>query len=171
MITRLVPSHIFKALLGALILLTSAPSFALHDDADQPIHITGKSAKIDQVKQTLVYKGNVRIDQGTLRVVADEMVVTYENERVVKIVARGAPARYQQKLSENQGHVRANAQTIVYHTQDEALDLEGEARLLQHGNELTGEKIRYDIVKGKVDAAAENKGPVRMILQPARMFR
>ena len=83
----------------------------------------------------------------------------------------GFGARYQQQLAENQGHVRANAQTIVYHTQTEALDLEGAARLLQHGSELTGERIRYDIVQGKVDAEATNKGPVRMILQPARMFR
>ena len=144
---------------------------ALPDDADKPIHITGQTAQIDQMKQTLVYRGDVRIDQGTLRVVADEMIVEYENERVVKIVARGQPARYQQQLAANQGHVRANARVIVYHTQAEALDLEGEARLLQHGNELTGEHIRYDIVQGKVDAEATDDGPVRMILQPARMIR
>ncbi len=159
------------ALLVPVLLFFAPMAQALQDDADKPIHITGKTAQIDQVKQTLVYRGDVRIDQGTLRVVADEMTVEYENERVVKIVARGTPARYQQQLAENQGHVRANANVIVYHTQAEALDLEGSARLLQHGNELTGERIRYDIVQGKVDAQATGNGPVRMILQPARMFR
>ncbi len=153
-----------------LLLCSSTGVHALQDDAEKPIHITGNAAQIDQMRQTLVYRGNVRIDQGSLRVVADEMTVEYENERVVKIVARGQPARYQQALAADQGHVRANASVIVYHTQDEALDLQGDARLLQHGNELTGEHIRYDIVQGKVDAKADDEGPVRMILQPARVF-
>ena len=157
-----------RALWFCLLALAPATTMALQDDADKPIHITGNTAQIDQGRQTLVYKGDVRIDQGTLRVVADEMTVEYENERVVKIVARGQPARYQQQLAENQGHVHANAAIIVYHTQIEALDLQGGARLLQHGSELTGEHIRYDIVAGKVDAEASHKGPVRMILQPAR---
>ena len=162
---------LLAALFAALLTLLPTVSVGLPDDADKPIHITGASAQIDQRSQTLVYKGNVRIDQGTLRVVADTMVVEYRNERVVRIVASGRPARYQQELQSNQGHVHANARTIVYHTQEEALDLEGNAQLVQRGSELTGERIRYDIIAGKVDATANEKGPVRMVLQPARLVR
>lgn len=144
---------------------------ALSEDADKPIHIIGKTAEMDRAAQTLVYRGNVRIDQGTLRVVADTMVVEYEADQVVRITATGSPARYQQQLEGTQGHVHANAREIVYHTQTEALDLNGKAHLLQRGSELKGENIRYDIVAGKVDARAASTGPVRMILQPARQPR
>ena len=158
---------------GMVMLITSSLLFpltarALSEDADKPIHITGRSAEMDRTAQTLVYHGNVRIDQGTLRVVADTMVVEYEKEQVVRIIATGKPARYQQQLEGDQGQVHANASQIVYHTQTEALDLMGQAQLLQRGSELKGDVIRYDIVAGKVDARAENERPVRMTLQPTR---
>jgi len=159
-----------KAVLIAALTPTSL-LHALPEDSDKPIHIVGKTAEMDRQAKTLVYRGDVRIDQGTLRVVADTMVVEYEADQVVRITATGSPARYQQQLEGNQGHVHANAREIVYHTQSEALDLKGKAHLLQRGSELKGDVIRYDIVAGKVDARAESRGPVRMILQPARQVR
>jgi lipopolysaccharide export system protein LptA len=153
------------------LLLAPLPALPLKEDANKPIHIIGRTAEMDRAAQTLVYRGDVRIDQGSLRVVADTMVVEYEADQVVRITATGSPARYQQQLEGDQGHVHANAKQIVYHTQTEALDLQGQAQLLQRGSELKGEVIRYDIVAGKVDARAEGSGPVRMILQPARQPR
>ncbi len=163
----------FRRAGGLLVLLAGLLSIpptalSLSEDANKPIHITGRSAEMDRNAQTLVYHGNVRIDQGTLRVVADTMVVEYEKEQVVRIIATGSPARYQQQLEGDQGHVHANASQIVYHTQTEALDLRGKAQLLQRGSELKGDVIRYDIVAGKVDAHADDARPVRMILQPVR---
>ncbi len=149
-------------------LLLPRLALSLSEDADKPIHITGRSAEMDRTARTLVYHGNVRIDQGTLRVIADTMVVEYEQQQVVRIIATGTPARYQQQLEGDQGQVHANASQIVYHTQTEALDLLGKAQLLQRGSELKGDVIRYDIVAGKVDAHADNERPVRMILQPTR---
>lgn len=99
-----VPEPIFSLRdVGMVLLVISSlllphAALALTDDADKPIHITGRSAEMDRTAQTLVYHGNVRIDQGTLRVVADTMVVEYEKEQVVRIIATGAPARYQQQL-------------------------------------------------------------------------
>jgi len=109
----------------------------------------------------------VRIDQGTLRVTADEMIVEYLNKKVVKITATGNPAHYQQQLEENESQVRADALTIVYHTLEERLDLRGNAFLTQDGNEITGDFIRYDIVAGKVEAEAAEDGRVIMVLEPA----
>lgn len=163
--------HVSPHILLIGLCLVSPFASGLSEDADKPIHIIGKTAEMDRTAQTLVYRGNVRIDQGSLRVVADTMVVEYEADQVVRITATGSPARYQQQLEGNQGHVHANAREIVYHTQTEALDLNGKAHLLQRGSELKGENIRYDIVAGKVDARAANTGPVRMILQPARQAR
>jgi lipopolysaccharide export system protein LptA len=86
---------------------------------------------------------------------------------VVRITALGSPARYKQQLAADEEQVEADASTIVYHTQQERLDLKGNAFLRQEGNEITGDFIQYDIVAGKVDAKANESDPVRMILQPA----
>lgn len=147
------------------------PVSALPDDAGKPIHIRGDNAEFDQNNGLLIYTGEVRIDQGTLRVTADRMVVEYRDDQVVKITAEGKPASYQQQLEADEGLVNADAKTIVYHTTAEKVDLIGEAFLTQEGNEFQGSLIRYNIRQGRVDAESENDTPVRMMLQPAPVER
>jgi lipopolysaccharide export system protein LptA len=140
---------------------------ALPEDADQPIHIRADSAEFDQKADRVTYRGSVQVDQGTLRVTADTMTIDRENEKVVRITAIGTPAYYQQQVEVDQEQVRADASTIIYHTQDERIDLKGDANLEQEGSTVSGDLIVYDIVAGKVDATAEGDAPVRMVLQPA----
>lgn len=141
---------------------------ALPEDADQPIHIRADSAEVDQQAEQVVYRGSVQVNQGTLLVTADEMTIEYEEQKVVRIIATGAPAHYRQQLESDDDLVKADASTIVYHTKDERIDLRGNASLEQQGNTLTGDLIHYDIVAGKVDASANGNEPVKMVLQPAR---
>ncbi len=147
--------------------LLSAPAQALPQDADQPIHIRADAAEMDQAAEQIVYRGAVRVDQGTLQVIAEKIIVQYENQKVVRIIAEGNPASYRQELESPSGEVIAEAATITYLTKDERLELKGAARLSQQGNEISGELIVYDMVAGKVDAVAGDERPVRMILQPA----
>lgn len=122
---------------------------------------------MDRNAGTVVYRGSVQVQQGTMHVSADEMTVEYQDRKVVRITAVGEPARYRQQLEADQGEVRADALTIVYHTQDERVDLHGDAFLEQAGNEIAGEVIHYDIVAGKVNAEAGENEPVQVIVQPA----
>ena len=157
--------HLFWCLLWAF---CSSQAWAIASDADQPIHIEGDDAEIDQNNETIIYTGSVEIVQGTLRVQGDKMVVKINGDQVERITTLGSPARYQQELEDDQGEVRARADSIIYHTAAERIYLNGKATLIQKGNELQGESIRYDIVKGKVDASAGDKpGRVRMQLDPA----
>ena len=147
--------------------MTATFSHALASDADQPIHIEGDEAEIDQNNETIVYTGSVEIVQGTLRVRGEKMVVKINGEQVEQITTLGSPARYRQQLEDDQGEVNAHADSIVYHTASERIFLNGKAALVQQGNELEGESIRYDMVNGKVDASAGDKpGRVRMQLDP-----
>ena len=138
----------------------------LRSDADQPIHIEGDDAQIDQNNETIVYTGSVQIVQGTLRVRGDKMVVKINGDQVERITTLGSPARYQQQLEGDQGNVAARADSIIYHTAQERIYLNGNASLTQKGNQLDGASIRYDIVNGKVDASS-GEGRVNMVLDPA----
>ncbi|MCZ6659029.1 MAG: lipopolysaccharide transport periplasmic protein LptA [Gammaproteobacteria bacterium] len=140
---------------------------AVPGDADEPIHIQAENAEIDQENQQVTYFGSVQINQGTLQVNAERMIVDYREQKVVRITATGSPARYLQQLEAAEGTVQANASTIIYYTQAERIDLKGNANLTQKGNRITGELIQYDIVAGKVEATAPDKGRVKMVLQPA----
>jgi len=152
----------------ALLVMLPLPASALPEDADQPIHIRADTVEYDQNGNRVIYRGSVQVDQGTLRVTAETMTIELQDgKKVVRITAVDTPAHYQQQIQEDEELVRAKALTIIYHTQDERVDLLGEANLEQEGSTLTGDLIVYDIVAGKVDATAESDAPVRMVLQPS----
>ena len=152
-----------------LALLLGAPAaIALPEDADQPINIRADTVEYDQSGNRIIYRGSVQVDQGTLRVTAEIMTIDLQDgNKVMRITAEDTPARYQQQIEADKAMVRAEALTIVYHTQDERVDLKGAANLEQEGSTLTGDLIVYDIVAGRVDATATEEAPVTMVLQPS----
>jgi lipopolysaccharide export system protein LptA len=143
---------------------------ALPDDADKPINIRADSVEYDQNGNRIIYRGSVQVDQGTLRVTAETMTIDLQDgKKVLRITAEDTPARYQQQIELDEAPVRAEALTIIYHTQDERVDLKGDANLEQEGSTLTGDLIVYDIVAGRVDASATREAPVTMVLQPSAL--
>lgn len=157
-----------RVLAVALLPLVGGPlAQALPEDADQPIDIEADKLEMDLNANVVTYIGNVRVVQGTMRVTADRMRVEYENKKVVRITATGEPAHYQQQLDAEQGEVKARAHTIVYHTQQERVQLQQNAWLEQGGNEISGELIHYDMVAGRVNAESGEEGPVTVTVQPA----
>ena len=140
--------------------LLAMPVHALPGDADQPIHIRADAAEMDQTSERIVYRGAVRVDQGSLRVDAEQITVEYEEQKVVRIVAENPS-----------GEVVAQATNITYLTRAERLELHGGAFLSQQGNEISGDTIVYDMVAGRVEAVSGEGSPVRMVLQPAARQR
>lgn len=157
-------------LIGMLCAVSSANLWALPEDADAPIVIRADNGEFDQKNNQATYRGNVQVDQGTMRVTAERMVIHRKDKKVTRIIFFGdnsSPARYKQQLNLAEGEVNAHADTITYYTQRELLDLEGRAFLTQEGNEITGNTIKYDIVAGKVNAASNpNSGPIKMVIMP-----
>ena len=150
-------------------LLFSIRAMALPEDAQQPIHIHSDSAELDQNKSVAVYHGTVKMEQGTMTVTSDTMRVELQDQLVVRIIAEGDRAHYQQQAKADESMVFADAKKIVYFTQEERVELTGNAYLTQDKNEFTGELIKYNVREGKVDASANGQGKVQMILQPAAL--
>jgi lipopolysaccharide export system protein LptA len=155
-----------RAFIPSFALMLSSSVFALPEDASQPILIQANAAEMNQRSDEIVYSGEVRVEQGTLRVNADRITVEYVDQKVVRIIAQGAPARYRQAIEDPQGEVEAEAATIIYRTREEQLELTGDASLEQQGNTINGDTIRYDMVAGRVEAVSGAGNSVRMVLQP-----
>lgn len=136
-------------------------------DAGQPIHWRADHAEGDATGRTIL-TGDVRMEQGTLRVEADRMVIEYDGDRVVRITAEGDLARYRQQPRPDAEPVAADAERIVYHAVEERVELLGRAYLAQEPNEFRGEIIHYDVREGRIDAAGDGEGSVEMIWQPER---
>lgn len=154
----------WRAVLGGVAALLTLATAALPEDADQPIHWRADQAEGDMAGRTIL-TGAVHMEQGTLRVDANRMVIEYERDAVVRVVAEGDPAHYRQTLRQDCESVEAEAARIIYQANEERIELSGRARLTQARHEFRGEMIHYDFRAGIINAVAEGDG-VRMTWAP-----
>lgn len=165
-------------------------SAALESDRDQPIRIQADSALVDESGGSSIYRGNVSIVQGSLKLEAEEVEIFVTDSEVTQIIARaadepGSLAQYQQLRESGaeattRGHeettppntdnnmVTAEARTITYLVQEERLHLAGDARLKQIRDEFDGELLYYDMKNGIVNLSASEGERVNMTITPRK---
>lgn len=158
--------------LGALLMSCTVAVFGLSSDRNQSITIMSDSAERDEQKGTTTYSGNVIMQQGSMRIDAESVVIYNEKNKVTQIVASGAPARYQQKPSEKEGLVVAEANRLEYNIAQESLHLIDNAFLEQEGTSLSGNRIDYDVKRSVVKAGGDvqQNERVKMVI-PARSLQ
>ena len=150
--------------------LAAAAAFALPEDQEQPIRIQADRSESDARSGVAVLTGDVRVEQGTLRIEAERVTVTDRDGRLARVVAEGSadePATFRQRLEAGEPIARARAARIDYQVAEQRIELEGGALLTQGEREFAGEVIVYDIAQGRVDARAERAGGVRVEWRPA----
>ncbi len=156
-----------------LMVLAPWPAQALQTDRSEPIAIESDEAERDDSKGTTTYAGRVVMQQGSMKITADKVVIYSDKDKVTQIVATGKPARYEQQPSAGAAVVVAQANTLEYQLQDESLHLIENAFLEQEGTNLSGNRIDYDVRKSLVKAGGESKTHerVRMIINPKVLNR
>src|SRR5690606_11186965 len=97
-------------LLGCLAAACSA--WALPTDRDQPIHVQADSAELDDRQGKAIYRGDVVITQGTLKITGNTVTVT-RNARgeIDTFTAQGRPAYYEQQPEVGESLVHAYGRT------------------------------------------------------------
>lgn len=151
-----------KPLRWLLALLATATQLAsaLPEDRNQPIRITSDSAI--QEPGIVTYRGSVVIVQGTIRIQADEVVVRHIDGKVQRVDATGKPARFQQQPEATGGLVKANADRLIYHHNEDRIELLQNAHVERDGNTVAGQRIEYMLDTETVRAQER----VEMVLQP-----
>ncbi|MFT3928711.1 MAG: lipopolysaccharide transport periplasmic protein LptA [Spongiibacteraceae bacterium] len=150
-------------IVGAL----SPVAFALPDDQQQPIHVTANSAV--QENNTVTYRGNVIIVQGSVRIEADQVVIQHEKGKLQKATATGKPARFQQQPDVDGGLITGSANTLIYHNSDQRVELLQDALVDRDKSTVKSDRIEYLLPTKTVraDSSPSNtSGRVEMILQP-----
>lgn len=156
----------------ALVGLFSMTAVALEDDTDQPIHIVADEAVRDEKTGLTVYRGNVQMDQGTIRIQADQITVYRIEEEGDKIVAEGQPAHMRQQPEPDSEMMHAWGETIEYFRNEERVQLRKRAQLEQDGSTVRGDSIDYFINEELVRAAADETDQsrrVEVVIPPRRL--
>ena len=143
----------FPVLLSVCLAVTSATSWALPSDRDQPIRIQADSAELDDNKGVAVYRGGVIITQGTLKITGDTVTITQNKAGDLDIfTAVGKLAYYEQVPQQGKDPVKAWGRTIQYFAANERIVLVDQAKVVNEGNTFESEKIVYDTRRQIINA-------------------
>ncbi|MFI8745368.1 lipopolysaccharide transport periplasmic protein LptA [Pseudomonas sp. NPDC077186] len=154
--------------------LGSAAAWALPSDREQPIRIQADSAELDDKQGVAVYRGDVIITQGTLKITGDTVTITQTASGDIDVFTSvGNLAYYEQKPAVDKEIVKAYGRTIQYFSSNERIVLIDQAKVIQEGNTFEGEKIVYDTQRQIVNAGRATgtnvstpRPRIDMIIQP-----
>ncbi len=148
--------------------LLSNQLLGLPSDNEKPITLQSDRAEFDRINGRTTYSGSVVMEQGSMKIKADKVVIYGDMKKVTRIVAEGAPAEFQQTPDIEAKPVTASGNKLEYQISDKVLYLVENAKLQQEGSILTGPKIIYDVEKSIVqagDSQQDNSSDrVRMVI-------
>lgn len=150
--------------------LAAGAALAEKSDRGRPIQIEADSVRMDDVRKSALYEGNVSLTQGTMNISADRIEVRQDDQGMTMGEATGQPVRFQQKVEGRDEYLEAQASRLEYDARTEVIKLIGSARLKQGGDELRGGLIVYDLRTERYQAqgaAGDGKqGRVRAMIRP-----
>lgn len=158
-------------LLAAGALTAPISMFAKSGDTDKPVHVKADSAQLNDKSGIGVYRGDVRITQGSMVLTADQVTAIAPVRDLRKLIAnsgdKGALGTFRQ-LTDSGEEITAEARHMVYEPAKHLIILVGDAVLLRGPNRFRAQHIVYHIVRQVVDAGGtrRRKGRVEMTLVP-----
>lgn len=161
-----------RPLWPTLLLLLNTLCWGLTDDRTKPITVDCDTVESDESRGITTYSGNVIMQQGSMRINADKLIIHADKSKATRIIALGQPAKYQQKPSEQDGLVVAQANRLEYNIVQGSLHLINNASLSQEGTSLSGNRIDYDVKESVVKAGGDStrKQRVKMVI-PAKSLK
>lgn len=136
---------------------TQVPFGGFEHDSSLPVEMAADALSIDRDAGTAVFEGNVEAGQGTLRLAADRVTVTYGETagQITRMEADG-------NVVLTTGEEAAEAETAQYDVMTGAVVMTGDVLLTQGPNALAGDRLAIDLGAG----TAQMEGRVRTIFQP-----
>ncbi|MDJ0780280.1 MAG: lipopolysaccharide transport periplasmic protein LptA [Gammaproteobacteria bacterium] len=145
-------------LFAFLLLLSWQSVFALSTDKFQDIEIEADTAEMDEIKGVSIYRGNVIVIQGSIRMTGDTMTVYFDdNGDMELVIMQGRPATYRQLPDDSPIYDEAEALQMEYYSLKDYVILIEEALVTQEGLRFSGERIEYDTVMSQVKAKGSTK--------------
>ncbi|MDO6564063.1 lipopolysaccharide transport periplasmic protein LptA [Amphritea sp. 1_MG-2023] len=161
-------NRISKAL--CVMLLSWQPmAMALPSDANKAIHITADSATRNDQTGITLYKGDVLLTQGSLKVSGDSIELRQTGNTITMIIARGRPAEFQQRSSADQEITHAYGEVLDYNLHTKELEITGQAKVTQGSDLFSGNRIVYNMNKSTVNAFRDENADgerVQIVIQP-----
>ncbi len=152
-----------------LIILLTLPNVfnyatARTDDSEKPIHITADSAELNEKSGLSIYRGDVKMVQGTTILTGDVINVYSENDEVDKMISVGELATYQETTDDGD-IVYAESEEMIHNSAEQKIELFRRGKITQVGNVIRSDYILYLTEEGLIDTGTK-KDRIEITIQP-----
>ena len=152
-------------------LIISFSAKAEKADKDKPTELEANRMSADDVRRLNIFEGNVVLNKGTMRVLADRIVVRQDAEGYQYATANGKPVRFRQrqdpKPTEKEGEwMDGEALRIEIDERAGKVELFERARVNRGGDEVTGNHIMVDQRSEFFSVKSDEGGRVKAVIQP-----
>lgn len=130
-------------------------------DADQ-----ATASRLDFENTRWEFTGNVRIENNNTTANCDYADVLFEEHRIRSAIMQGQPAKFSQIRLEDGQLTQGHATVMEYDVDSGVISMTQDAWLSDGSNEVSGDRISYDLVREYIIAAADENGQVRMKIIP-----
>jgi len=156
-----------------LALMISFPARAEKADKDKPTELEANRMSADDVRRLSIFEGKVVLTKGTMRVLADRIVVRQDEEGYQYATAEGKPVRFRQRQDprppEKEGlWMDGEALRIEIDEKANTVKLFESARVNRGGDQVAGNYILVDQNSEYFSVSAGKNGDerVKMTIQP-----
>jgi lipopolysaccharide export system protein LptA len=132
---------------AALLLAVALPAHAEKADREKPMNIEADRFSMDDIKKVQVFEGNVVLNQGTLQILTNRMVVTQDADGFQKGVATGGAnglARFKQKREGKDEYIEGEGERIEHDAREEKTEFFVRGWVKSGLDEVKGNYISYD---------------------------
>ncbi|HIN19158.1 MAG TPA: lipopolysaccharide transport periplasmic protein LptA [Gammaproteobacteria bacterium] len=155
---------LLRCLITAMLVFPLASSGS--DDRDQPVVIQADEVDMDLKSGLRLYRGNVSVTHGSIRILADQIEMTFSNEQLALALATGQPAIFRQRPAGQNHDVVGKGQSIEMDEVNNLVTLRGGASLTQQQDTVYGDTIVYDLRSGKLRVRGNSNSVTQAILAP-----
>jgi lipopolysaccharide export system protein LptA len=134
------------------------------DDAEKPIHITADTAELNEKSGISIYRGDVKMVQGTTILHGDIITVYTADDEVEKMVSVGNLATYEETTDDGDV-VYAESEEMIYNSAEKKIELFRRGKITQVGNVIRSDYILYLTEEGLIDTGTK-KDRIEITIQP-----
>ena len=137
-------------ILFTLVSFTTINANALSTDREQPAVISADDVEFDFSTGVRIYRGNVKLDQGTMKLRADKLIVEYKDDVLQRATAFGNPATFQQRPDGKPKDMIGKGKKLELDEVKNIVTITENAFIDNGEGTATGSLITYDITNDKM---------------------
>lgn len=138
---------------------------ALPEDRKLPLDINADWSEFSGGTPTGIYRGNVVLTQGNLKITANEAIFQLKDGELEYIIATGNPVKIKDLPQANEGWILGEGGSLSYYPKRQILELEKNAKIQQNKDTVSANKIIYNLHTRTINAERSDKDRVHFTIQ------